>query len=137
MAKLNSPLAKFLGVILAVLGIAVYSSWTTKKNITDSIQDYSRYAFKESVIAAINETGLPEQSKENNQMLKILVEDNYQETIKQVNKDYEKIGKGDLGDLTKTNLDRLATTWKQLPDEYKTDTLKTKYDYVMSFYSKI
>ena len=146
-AALKSKVAKVIYVLVMVLAITIFSSWTTQKTMQNSLSDYAKYQFSESVESVLEQPGgVMDQLTEIKGIAsdaKIGVEtqsiDSYYDTISDIQKFYKRAQSGEIGitAITKENLDKVSRHWAKIPNEYKTDPVKTQYNYIMSFYDRV
>jgi chromosomal replication initiation ATPase DnaA len=143
MAKiLSSPIAKAVGMVIVLICTILFTSFTTQKTAGEQVAQFAQYQFKNAVREVIAEEVMPKliENAEAIERLDCMVDQQmqsiYDETIRQIEKTYEKYQKGER-DFTKVNFDAIAKTWKALPDERKSDTLKSKYEILMEYYPKL
>jgi hypothetical protein len=141
MAKLNSPLAKFIGIVIAVLFITVFSSWTTQKNIQDTMGDYAKYQFAQSVETVLKQPdGVMDQLAE----IKTIATDAkngvetsnaqmYQGWVIDINKYYTQITTNHYESITKDHLTKVSNYWSNMPDKYKTPEVIEHEKYVVEW----
>lgn len=145
MAALKSTVAKLIYAFVAIFLSAVFGSWTTQRNIQDTMSDYARYQFSESVNSVLNQDGgVIDQIK----AIKIITEDTknevfksnaamYQDWINDINKYYKWCdGKHDPI-LSSGYAAKMSNYWKNIPDEYKTDIVKAHYDYAFNYITRV
>jgi len=141
MAKLNSPLAKFIGIVIAVFFITVFSSWTTQKNIQDTMGDYAKYQFSQSVETVLKQPdGVMDQLAE----IKTIATDAkngvetsnsqmYQGWVIDINKYYTQITTNHYESITKDHLTKVSNYWSNMPDKYKTPEVIEHEKYVVEW----
>lgn len=139
---LASPITKFLTMCGVIIISVLLTSFTTNKSATDQISEFANYQFKNAIREVLAEDVMPrlEENADAIKRLDCMVETQmqsiYDETIRQVEKTYEKYQKGER-EFAKVNFDAIAKTWKALPENRKTDALRVKYETLMAYYPKL
>jgi len=139
---LNNPIARIVSMFVVIVMTILLTSAATNKTATEQISDFARYQFKTSIREVLNEEVMPalqensEAIKRLDTMVDMQMQSIYDETVRQIEKTYEKYQKGDR-DFTKVNFDAMAKTWKALPEERKTDSLCVKYKTLMAYYPNL
>lgn len=140
---MKNPLVKVFAGIITVIAVALFSSFATQKSVTDSLKDYAQYNFKESIRAVLKEEVIPQLQTNAaaidslKKTTDALADGVYNGYVKDINKYYEKLQKGDVQDFTRTNFDAMTGWWKVLPDDKKTDALAFKYNTLMAYYPNL
>lgn len=144
MAKLNSPLAKFLGIVVAVLGITVFTSWTTQKNIQDTMSNYAKYQFSQSVEAVLKqEGGVMDQLAD----IKIIAvqgrdisiqnrKDAHSDWVSAIQKYYKRMKNGQINLVTKENINMAKEHWQKMGEDEKDALLTSQYNYIIDHYDE-
>ena len=139
---LSNPIAKAIGMCLVLFCTIVFTSFTTQKTAGEQVAQFAQFQFKTAVREVIAEEVMPKliENAVAIDRLDCMIDQQmqaiYDETVRQIEKTYEKYQKGER-DFTKVNFDAISKTWRALPDERKTDTLKSKYSILMAYYPNL
>lgn len=147
MTVLKSPWTKIGATVLLVFAVLLFGSWTTQKSMEGQISSFAQYQFSQSVETVLKKDGgvmdqladiksIATDAKNGVETQSI---DSYYDTISDIQKFYKRAKAGETGitAITKENLDKVSRHWAKMPDEYKTDIVKTQYNYIMSLYDKV
>lgn len=140
---LKSKITKSIGIVLAFLGMAILSSFTTRSSLEEQFADFTEMQFEKSVQRVMDKTVTPQlstliisvdriETKVDAQGMAIV-----SEIIRQIEKNYEKYQKGDFADISETNLKYVSDNWILVPEEKRTDILKKEYAVIIDYYVKI
>lgn len=139
---LASPVSRFFGSCIVIVIAVLFTSFTTNKSATDQISEFANFQFKTAIREVLAEEVTPKLNENAqaiarlDEMVDMQMQSIYDETVRQIEKTYEKYQKGER-DFTKVNFDAIAKTWKALPDERKTDALCVKYTTLMAYYPNL
>jgi hypothetical protein len=145
MAILKSTTAKLIYLFAAIFCATMFGSWTTQKNIQDTMSSYAKYQFSESVNTVLNQPGgISSQIQEvktisENTNAEVLKSNSamYQDWLNDIDKYYAWCdGKHDSM-LSLGYVKKMSNYWDNLPDKYKTDIVKAHYEYAFSYITKV
>jgi len=144
MAALKSTAAKIIYVIAGILFISIFSSWTTQKNIQSTMSDYANYQFAESVNSVLNKTGgvidqIHDVKKISEETQCEVMKSNsamYADWCNDINKYYAWCDGNHNEMLSAGYAVKMSNYWVNLPDSYKTDIIKTHYNYAFDYINK-
>lgn len=138
--KFNSPVVRFFLVIGAIITTGILSSWTSSSSAGEFANSVIRDQIKTIVAEVVDEKLAPVMNAiasdvaQTKKEISILNLRTYKDIIRQIEKTYETIKKGDFEDIKKSNVEAYISDWKILPDEYKTDTVVVKYNAMVRWY---
>jgi hypothetical protein len=143
--KINTPLTRnalfALTIFFALFAYSGASDAKLTQAITKSIIDTR---FKEILVETIRSETEPlklsiDEMADDVASMKVEVAKinsrYYSEIVRQLEKTHEKLQKGDTSDITNTNLKAFIDSWKELPVEMQSGSLKVKYDALVRLYT--